>query len=268
MSGSGFSYKGVDIGNVVTSNDPANSPTFSDYNLQYTPTSYDYQKPLDFNLSQQGISLHNDCTAVQSTITTDVTNEAAPVYAKSVRLLMRGGQGGKGGQAGNAKAKANSFGGGSNSATGYGGSGGAGGWGTTYLTSPTVSIDTGAKYTVTIGKIGNTGATGQSNSRNTNGTTTSGVGGTGGQGNTTSITFYDSNGAPQTPQSVLGGPGGFGGNEATAKTNGFDGNTSSNQGNTGTQPNYTSTEASVGSSYPDIAPAQSDGFVQIVWLYD
>ena len=32
MSGSGFSYKGVDIGNVVTSNN-SSSPTFSSYNL-------------------------------------------------------------------------------------------------------------------------------------------------------------------------------------------------------------------------------------------
>ncbi len=266
MSGSGFSYKGVDIGNVVTSNDPANSTTFSDYNLQYTPTSYDYQKPLDFNLSQQGISLHNDCTAVQSTITTDVTNAAAPVYAKSVRLLMRGGQGGKGGQAGNAKAKANQSFGGGVSATGNGGSGGAGGWGTTSLTP--LAIDTGSKYTVTIGKIGNTGATGQSNSQNANGTTTSGVGGTGGIGNSTVIVFADSNGTTQTNASVDGGKGGAGGNEATAKTNGLNGKVNSTQGNTGTQPNYTSTGASVGNSYPDIAPAQSDGFVQIVWLYD
>jgi len=265
MSGSGFSYKGVDIGNVVTSNN-SNSPTFSSYNLQYTPTNYDYQKPLDFNLSEGGTSLYEQCTAVQSTITTDVTNEAAPVYAKSVRLLMRGGQGGKGGQAGNAKAKANQSFGNGISATGNGGSGGAGGWGTTSLTP--LAIDTGAKYNVTIGKIGNTGATGQSNSQNANGTTTSGVGGTGGSGNSTVIVFADSNGTTQTPQSVQGGPGGAGGNEATAKTNGLNGTVNSNQGNTGTQPNYTSTGASVGNSYPDIAPAQSDGFVQIVWLYD
>lgn len=264
MSGSGFSYKGVDIGNVVTSNN-SSSPTFSSYNLQYTPTNYDYQKPLDFNLSEGGSSLHNQCTAGQTTHNSDVTNAAAPVYAKSVRLLLRGGQGGTGGTAGNAKAKANS-----NSATGYGGAGGSGGWVVNTLSNAISIGNTGVNYSTTIGTVGNTGVTGNSNSSNggiSGDSTTSGPGGTGDTGNSTTITFYDSNNTIIAQAVADGGTGGGGGNSAKAKANNTNGNTSSNQGSQGTQPDQTTT-ANGGNNYPDIDPNSSTGFVQIVWLYD
>ena len=265
---SGFTYKGIDIGNQITSHD-SNAATFSNYNLQHTTTSYDYQKPLDFNLSEGGSSLHNVCTAAQDTIKNNVTDGVVPNGAKSVRLLMRSGQGGKGGTAGNAKAKANS-----NSATGYGGWGALGGWNMTSLTD-VISIPEESKYAITIGTVGKTGVTG--NSKSTQGgangnTTTSGTGGTGGQGGPSSITFYNGN-VIDSNYSVNGGTGGTGGNPAKAKANNTNGNTSSNQGNNGPQPlqpnqQTTANGGSPPSGHPDIDSGNPTGFVQIVWLYD
>ena len=259
---SGFTYKNIDIGNQITSND-SNATNFTDYNLSHTTTNYTYQIPLEFNLYENGVSLHNQCTAAQTTINSSLTG-AIPNGAKSVRLLLRGGQGGTGGHGGDAKAKANA-----NSATGHGGAGGSGGWVTNTL-SNAMSIGTGVNYSTTIGTVGNTGTTGSSNSTqgSTNGhTTTSGAGGQGGTGNSTTITFYDSNNSSIAYEVALGGPGGGGGGSAKAKANNFNGNTSSNQGGPGSQGNQPNT-ANGGNNYPDIDPNNSTGFVQIVWLYD
>lgn len=263
---SGFTYKGIDIGNHITSHD-SNAATFSNYNLQHTTTSYDYQKPLDFNLSEGGSSLHNDCTAAQDTIKKNVTDGVVPNGAKSVRLLMRSGQGGKGGKAGNAKAIAKYVG---HTAEGNGGNGALGGWNKTLLTNA-ISISEASKYAITIGTVGNPGNTG-SNKSTSNGTTKSGAGGTGGQGGPSSITFYNGN-VIDSNYSVNGGLGGPGGNPAKAKSNGQYGNVNSTQGNDAkryeqpVQPNQKTT-ANGGDNYPDIESNTSTGFVQIVWLYD
>ena len=263
---SGFTYKGIDIGNHITSHD-SNAATFSNYNLQHTTTSYDYQKPLDFNLSEGGSSLHNVCTAAQDTIKNNVTDGVVPNGAKSVRLLMRSGQGGKGGTAGNAKAIAKYVG---HTAKGTGGNGALGGWNKTLLTDA-ISIPEGSKYKVTIGTLGTTGSTGSDKSTS-NGTTTSGAGGIGGQGGTSSITFFNDN-APTIFVDDSGGPGGPGGNPAKAKSNGQYGNVNSTQGNDAkrytqpVQPDQQKT-ANGGDNYPDIDSNSSTGFVQIVWLYD
>lgn len=262
---SGFKYKGIDIGNQITSNN-SNATSFTDYNLSHTTTSYDYQKPLEFNLYENGVSLHNQCTAAQTTHKSDVT-DAIPDGAKSVRLLLRGGQGGKGGTAGNATAIAKYVG---NSAKGNGGNGALGGWNKTLLTNAIIP-EGSKKYDVTIGTLGTTGSTGSDKSTS-NGTTTSGAGGTGGQGGTSSITFFYDN----TPIIIVdnsGGPGGPGGNPAKAKSNGQYGNVNSTQGNDAkrytqpVQPDQQNT-ANGGNNYPDIDPNNSTGFVQIVWLYD
>ena len=259
---SGFTYKDIDIGNQITSHD-SNAATFSNYNLQHTTTSYDYQKPLDFNLSDGGTSLSTQCTAAQDTIKNNVTDGPVPIGAKSVRLLMRSGQGGKGGASGNAKSAANNI-DGANYGRGYGAPGGDGGWTTTSLTNA-ISISEVSKYAITIGTAGNTGNTGGSNTTN-DGNTTSGAGGPGNTGNTSSITFYNDN-VIDSNYSVNGGTGGGGGNSAKAHSNGFGGSTSSNQGSQGTQPDQTTT-ANGGNVYPDIDPGNPTGFVQIVWLYD
>lgn len=266
---SGFTYKGIDIGNHITSHD-SNAATFSNYNLQHTTTSYDYQKPLDFNLSEGGSSLHHQCTAAQTIHNNDATSQVVPDDAKSVRLLMRSGQGGKGGTAGNAKAIAKYVG---NTAKGNGGNGALGGWNKTLLTDA-ISIPGGSKYDVTIGTLGTTGSTGSDKSTS-NGTTTSGAGGTGGQGGTSSITFFNGN-VIDSNYSVNGGPGGPGGNPAKAKSNGQYGNVNSTQGNDAkryTQPvqpdqQNTANGGSPPSGHPDIDSNTSTGFVQIVWLYD
>lgn len=268
---SGFTYKGIDIGNHITSHD-SNAATFSNYNLQHTTTSYDYQKPLDFNLSDGGSSLHHQCTAAQTIHNNDATSQVVPEDAKSVRLLMRSGQGGKGGSGGHAKATASdgNSNGTTSSAKGNGGNGALGGWNTTSLTNA-ISISEASTYAITIGTVGNTGNTG-SNKTTKSGTTTAGTGGTGGQGGTSSITFYNGN-TPPIIVDVSGGLGGPGGNPGTAKSNGAFGKTNSKQGNTGPQPvqpdqTTTANGGSPPSGHPDIDPDNPTGFVQIVWLYD
>ena len=213
---SGFTYKGIDIGNQITSYD-SNAPTFSKYNLQHTPTNYLYQRPLPFNLSDGGTSLNKQCTATQITYKSNSSVKYdSPNGATRVSVLLLGGQGGKGGTGGNANAKAIN-----KSAKGNGGGGAVGGFGD--FQGQAYDIPEQGKYTITVGKVGNDGNNGNNNTTNgsANGSSTKGgTGGTGGVGGTSSITFYNGN-VVDSNRSVAGGPGGGGGNGGDAKANNY-----------------------------------------------
>lgn len=259
---SGFTYKGIDIRDQITSYE-TNAPTFSKYNLQHTSTNYLYQRPADFNLSDGGTSLSNQCTARQITHKSNSNDKYDSAKgATAVNVLLLGGQGGKGGTGGNANAKAIS-----KSAKGNGGSGSVGGFGESKLNF-SEDIPENGKYTITVGEVGNDGNHGNNNTTNgsTNGSSTKGgTGGTGGVGGTSSITFYNGN-AVHSSYSIVGGPGGGGGNGGDAKANNYSNKANSFQGNTPVQPSPQNT-ANGGNTHPDIAQNSSNGFVQIVWLY-
>ena len=262
MSSSGFTYKGIDIGNQITSYE-TNAPTFSKYNLQHTPTNYVYQRPLDFNLSDGGTSLSTQCTAPQITHNSSSNVKYDPPNgATRVNVLLLGGQGGKGGTGGNANAQAIS-----KSAKGNGGGGAVGGFGESKL-NVSGNIPEQVKYTITVGEVGNDGNNGNNNTTNGsfNGSSTKGgTGGTGGAGGTSSITFYNGN-VVDSNQSMGGGTGGGGGNGGDAKANNYSDKANSNQGGSPNQPSPQNT-ANGGNQYPDIAQNSNNGFVQIVWLY-
>ena len=259
---SGFTYKGIDIGNQITSHD-SNAATFSKYNLQHTPTNYLYQRPLPFNLSDGGTSLSTQCTATQITYkSSSNVKYDPPEGATAVNVLLLGGQGGKGGNGGNANAKAIN-----KSAKGNGGGGVVGGFGESKL-NVSGNIPEQVKYTITVGEVGNDGNNGNNNTTNgsANGSSTKGgTGGTGGVGGTSSITFYNGNVA-HSSYSIVGGKGGGGGNGGDAKANNFNNSATSNQGGS-PNPSTPQNTANGGNLYPDIAQNSNNGFVQIVWLY-
>lgn len=253
-----FSYKSYNIANEITQNDaiPTQVPGF---NLDTTATNYVYQRPLPFGLTYQGNQISELSTAKRNIYYNSINNESVPSGAKSVNLLIRGGQGGLGGKGGDAEATANSL-IGSNTASGDGGNGGEGGWPNAKLTN-SYSLNGENSFNVYVGGIGNSGGDGNSNSTN-DGTTTGNVGGQGGSGETSNIKFSNN-----MVVDSLGGEGGGGGNGASANSNGYGGNTSSNQGNQGSQPDNTSTNPNT-NDWPEYGPGQSIGYVQVVWLYD
>ena len=258
---SGFSYKGVDIYTITNGSNTTGS-TIPGYNLKGTKTNYTGLRPKDFGLSYGGKSIAEDCTASYTFFTQPQTYKI-PSDCKSIRFAGLGGGGGKGGDGGTATQYAGS------TSSYPGGSGGVGGYGTLSTSQSPISVSGGDNISITIGSGGSKGNRGYDESCSNDRTKTThpdwamgGTGNPGGPGNSSTIIYQN-----ETLLNAGGGNGGGGGkggivgagagkNKGPGKQ-GDQGNskTAPSAGNFGYQTNYGG------------GPG-TDGYVQIIWLYD
>jgi hypothetical protein len=261
---SGYSYKGVTVNNICVNNgSTANVSGFSGMPAT-SATNYSSMRPLTFgyNTGNPPVDICNQYTAPNTGTITSSGNHSIPTGVKSCRVISVGGGGGAGGTGGNAKATSYNTG---YSANGSGGSGGSGGYGT-YSYNNYISLSGQSNIYVTIGSSGNNGGTGDGVGKNyASGKISGHQGGSGNGGGSSYITIGS------TQMSVgYGGNGGEGGEGGSANVDGNDGKVNSAKGSSGNAGTPITTQSN-DSNYPTLSNyghPDTQGAVQIIWLYD
>lgn len=268
---SNFSYKGVSVSNIVTSNGNATVSGFAGMPaIPLGGSNYNGMKPLTFGYTSgtPPVDICNQYIA-QSNLITSSTNVNIPSGAKSCRVISIGGGGGSGGSGGYGSAKSYYN---SNNAKGNGGDGGSGGYGQ-YTYGAINLAGYGFNYiTVTVGGPGNNGSNGDNKSQNmAKGTT---KGNYGSSGNTGAPSYVVPTGPAATAyfgqQAYANGGNGGGGGEGGSGTVNSNGNTNSNKGSDGSAGTPDSSQAYDG-NYPALSNygnPGTQGAVQIIWLYN
>ena len=272
---SGYSYKGININNICVNNGTTtNVSGFSGMPTTST-TNYSSMRPLTFGYTTGSppVDLYNQYTASNTGIITTTGNHSIPIGAKSCRVISVGGGGGSGGKGGNAAAE--SYNGTQTSATG--GAGGLGGYGTYNYSNISLSTYTGIYASIGgAGTDGNSGNNQKVNSNynaanvnyNNNKTTNVNAGNDGNAGIQTYIQLTTTNSQSGYYAIGSGGNGGIGGNPASA--NASQNKADANKGSDGTNGTPATTQAN-DSNYPTLSNygnPDTQGAVQIIWLYD
>jgi hypothetical protein len=264
-----YTYKGINIETITDVTDANVNSDVTNYFPQFKTklTNYNGEKPLELPFFISGTSISNKCKANMNTINNSQTINI-PSGVNKIRAIIVGAGGGNGGDGVGGSVNVNSGG----NKTVSGGNGGIGGTGGIYYyDSSTITQSYLSSISITCGSGGTKGNNG-SGGGNVNtplGTRASKGGNSGGKGNDgggSSITISD------TTYTANGGIGGNGGEGATAVYNGgsfnSNGGGDGNKGDDGTGNttsntyNYSINTGSIGGD------PGTNGYVQIIWLYD
>lgn len=269
---SGYSYKGVSVNNICVNNgSTANVGGFSGMPAT-SVTNYSSMRPLTFGYTTGNppVDICNKYAAPNTGIITTSGNHSIPTGVKSCRVISVGGGGGNGGGGGTATSESYT---GTSSGSG-GGAGGSGGYGSyIYSNISLTGYSSIYVYTGASGTNGNAGSNQKVNSNYTpipagyNNNKTTNVN-DGNAGNAGGYSYIILNGTNNWVAAAAGGNGGGGGGAASA--NASENKATSNGGSAGAAGTPTTSEANDSNystlenyGYPD-----TQGAVQIIWLYD
>jgi hypothetical protein len=272
---SSYSYKGINVSNICVNNGTTTNVSGFLGMPATSETNYSGMRPLTFGYTTgtPPVDLYNQYTASNSGIITTTGNYSIPVGVKSCRIISVGGGGGSGGNGGNASAEAfNAI-----TSVSSGGDGGSGGYGTYNYSTINLSNYTGIYASIgEAGVVGKPGTNQKVNSNynyaagkyNNNKTSNVTPGNSGNAGNQTYIQLTTANSQSSYYAISSGGNRGEGGGPASANAS-YD-KASSSEGSPGIPGTPNKIQAN-DSNYPillNYGKPETQGAVQIIWLYD